>query len=80
MVDDPWDQELNATLDLQALTMAMWPLGTVNTYVLFIVAFGLVRHFKTDPTETVALCFVYPKPEAFELMASCLPRADEQAI
>jgi hypothetical protein len=22
---------------------------------------GLARHFKTEPTETVALCFVYPK-------------------
>jgi hypothetical protein len=44
--------------------------GTRHTYVLFICKTksrlrrrhcGLARHFKTDPTESVALCFGYAK-------------------
>jgi hypothetical protein len=40
-----------------------------SSYVLFIysaclrglIVRGLARHFKTEPTVTVALCFGYPK-------------------
>jgi hypothetical protein len=35
--------------------------------------YGLVRHFKTDPTETVALCFEYPKTPCLRADGSCLP-------
>jgi hypothetical protein len=34
---------------------------------------GLARHFKTDPTETVALCFRYPKTPCLWADGSCLP-------
>jgi hypothetical protein len=40
---------------------------------------GLARHFKTEPTETLALCFGYPKHRAVELKASCQQASvDEQ--
>jgi hypothetical protein len=52
------------------------------TYMLFIckakTAFdrrhcGLARHFKTDPTETIALCFGYPKIPCLRADGSCIP-------
>jgi hypothetical protein len=33
----------------------------------------MVCHFKTDPTETVAICFGYPKTPCLRADGSCLP-------
>jgi hypothetical protein len=41
---------------------------------------GLARHFKTDHTETVALCFGYPKTPCLRVEGKLSSRADEQAI
>jgi hypothetical protein len=41
---------------------------------------GLARHYKTDPTDTVALCFGYPKTPCLQAEArQAVFRADEQA-
>jgi hypothetical protein len=59
------------------------------TYVLFIcsgrqlalsVSSLLRRHFKTDPTETVTLCFGYPNTPCLQAEGKLSSRADEQAI
>jgi hypothetical protein len=61
----------------------------IRPYVLFICKlltrlrakhFGLARHFKTDPTETVALCFGYPKTPCLRANGKLSFCADEQAI
>jgi hypothetical protein len=41
---------------------------------------GLARHFKTDPTETVALCFGYPKTRCLRAEGKLSSSVDEQHI
>jgi hypothetical protein len=41
---------------------------------------GLVRHLKKEPTETVALCFGYPKTPCLRADGKLSSRADEPAI
>jgi hypothetical protein len=39
---------------------------------------GLARHFKTEPTETVALCFGYPKTPCLRAEGKLSSSIDEQ--
>jgi hypothetical protein len=41
---------------------------------------GLARHFKTEPTETVALCFGYPKTLSRRAEGNLSTSVDEQHI
>jgi hypothetical protein len=41
---------------------------------------GLARHLKTDPTETMGLCFVYPKTPCLRADGSCLPEHMNRAL
>jgi hypothetical protein len=41
---------------------------------------GLARHFKTEPTETVALCFGYPKTPCLRAEGKLSSSVDEQHI
>jgi hypothetical protein len=50
-----------------------------GTYVLFICKVK-TRHFKTDSTETVALCFGYPKTPCLRADGSCLPEQMNRPI
>jgi hypothetical protein len=41
---------------------------------------GLARHFKTEPTETVALCFGYPKTPCRPAEGKLSTSVDEQHV